>query len=77
MFFGEYAGGELVVEEPGGDRVLSEKSVWHRFSGRDHFHYNLPHTGDKLSIVAYSQNAPAAAKRGKHRAATGAPDQNV
>ncbi len=27
MFFGEYDGGELVVEEPGGDRVISEKNV--------------------------------------------------
>ena len=55
-FFGEYEGGELVEEEPSGDRVLSERNVWHRFQGRDHFHYNLPHTGTKYSIVAYSQN---------------------
>ena len=26
MFFGEYEGGELIVEEPTGDRVLSEKT---------------------------------------------------
>ena len=55
-FFGEYEGGELVVEEESGDHVLSERRVWHRFKGRDHFHYNLPHTGTKYSIVAYSQN---------------------
>ena len=55
-FFGAYEGGQLVVEEPSGDRVLSERRVWHRFKGRDHFHYNLPHTGTKYSIVAYSQN---------------------
>ena len=58
-FFGEYENGELVVEEPEGDRVLSERRVWHRFKGRDHFHYNLPHTGTKYSIVAYSQNGNA------------------
>ena len=58
-FFGEYDGGELVVEEESGDRVLSERRVWHRFKGRDHFHYNLPHTGTKYSIVAYSQNGNA------------------
>ena len=58
-FFGDYQGGELVVEEPGGDRVLSERRVWHRFKGRDHYHYNLPHTGTKFSIVAYSQNCNA------------------
>ena len=58
-FFGAYEGGELVVEEPSGDRVLSERRVWHRFSGREHFHYNLPHTGTKYSIVAYSQNGNA------------------
>ena len=59
MFFDgaqPYTGGELVVEEPTGDRVLSEKNVWHQFCGREHYHYNLPHVGDKLSIVAYSQN---------------------
>ena len=55
LFFGEYEGGELIVEEPTGDRVLSEKHVWHKFSGRDHYHYNLPHVGNKFSIVAYSQ----------------------
>ena len=58
-FFGEYQGGELVVEEPSGDRVLSERGVWHRFKGRDHYHYNLPHAGTKYSIVAYSQNGNA------------------
>ena len=56
MFIGDFEGGELVVEEPEGDRVLSEKNVWHKFCGRDHFHYNLPHTGTKYSIVAYTQN---------------------
>ena len=56
MFFGDYEGGELIVEEPKGDRILSERNVWHKFCGRDHFHYNLPHTGTKYSIVAYSQN---------------------
>ena len=68
-FFGEYEGGELVVEEPSGDRVLSERSVWHRFSGREHFHYNLPHTGTKYSIVAYSQNGNArgAAQSAAHK----------
>ena len=70
-FFGEYDGGELVVEEPSGDRVLAERRVWHRFSGRDHYHYNLPHTGTKYSIVAYSQNVIT---RG---AAQSASDQDV
>ena len=38
MFFdGErpFSGGELVLEEPEGDRVLSEKNVWHKFCGRE------------------------------------------
>ena len=65
MFFGDYEGGELVVEEPEGDRVLSEKNVWHKFCGRDHCHYNLPHTGTTFSIVAYSKHAPAPKKRSK------------
>ncbi len=80
MFFDgatPFTGGELVVEEPGGDRILSEKDVWHELCGRDHFHCNLPHTGDQLSIVAYSQNASAPAKRGKRRAAARAADQDV
>ena len=50
-----YFGGELIVQEPDGDRVLSERNVWHRFCGRDHVHYNLPHNGTKFSIVANSQ----------------------
>ena len=58
LFFGSYTGGELIVEEPGGDRILSEKNAWHKFCGRDHDHYNLPHEGDKFSIVAHSQNVP-------------------
>ena len=68
-FFGEFQGGELIVEEPSGDRVLSERRVWHRFKGRDHFHYNLPHTGTKYSIVAYSQNGNArrAAESAAHK----------
>ena len=70
-FFGEYEGGELVVEEDSGDRVLSERRGWHRFSGREHFHYNLPHTGTKYSIVAYSQNGNA------RRAAESAAYQDV
>ena len=70
-FFGAYEGGELVVEEPSGDRVLSERRVWHRFKGRDHFHYNLPHSGNKYSIVAYSQNGNA------RRAAQSAAHQDV
>ena len=55
FFDGEvpFTGGELVVEEPEGDRVIAAKNVWHKFSGKEHFHYNLPHVGDKLSIVAY------------------------
>ncbi len=56
MFFGEYTGGELVLEDPQGDRVLPAKNVWHAFRGRDYYHYNLPHIGEKYSIVAYSQN---------------------
>ena len=59
-FFGDdYQGGELVVEEPEGDRVLSERNVCHRFKGKEHYHYNLPHTGTKFRIVAYSQNGNA------------------
>ena len=44
-----------MIEEPEGDRELSEKHVWHIFPGREHVHYNLPHAGTKFSIVAYSQ----------------------
>ena len=67
MFFDgdvPFTGGELIVEEPTGDRVLSEKNDWHKLCGRDHFHYNLPHTGTKLSIVAYSQNGKPERKSG-------------
>ena len=72
-----YTGGELVIEEPDGDRVLSERNVWHKFSGREHVHYNLPHQGTKYSIVAYSQNAASQKKGGKRRAATGAAQEHV
>ena len=72
-----YTGGELVIEEPTGDRVLSEKNVWHKFCGRDHYHYNLPHTGVKLSIVAYSQNAAPPKTRGKRRTAKTAAHTDV
>ena len=60
FFDGEvpFTGGELVVEEPEGDRVIAAKNVWHKFSGKEHFHYNLPHVGDKLSIVAYQGPKP-------------------
>ena len=77
MLFGDFEGGELVVEEPQGDRVLSEKNVWHKFCGRDHYHYNLPHTGVKLSIVAYSQNAAPPKTRGQRRAAKAAAHADV
>ena len=40
MFFGDYEGGELVVEEEE-DRIMSEKEVWHSFDGKNCFHYNL------------------------------------
>ena len=77
-FDSNYTGGELVTEEPGGDRVLSEKNVWHRFCGRDHVHYNLPQTGTKYSIVAYSQSNAAAAKKGStRRAAASAAQEHV
>ena len=54
-----FEGGQLIVREPQGDRVISEKNVWHRFSGND-LHWNLPQTGEKLSIIAYqgSHKAP-------------------
>ena len=79
MFCGDYVGGELVIEEPSGDRVLSEKNVWHKFCGRDHCHYNLPHSGTKFSIVAYSKNATAKATktRGKCRASKPATNEDV
>ena len=42
LFFGDYEGGELVVEE-GEDRILSEKEVWHSFDGKNCYHYNKAH----------------------------------
>ena len=55
-FFGpegaEYTGRELVLEEEGGHRVLSEHNVWHTFDGRNTWHYNRPHIGTKFSVVA-------------------------
>ncbi len=52
-----------MVEEPegdrvlsgGGDRVLSEREVWHAFDGKTRWHYNLPHSGIKYAVVAYSR----------------------
>ena len=62
-FFGDYEGGELVVEEED-DRILSEKEVWHSSDGKNWFHYNLPITnGTKYSIVAYSRIKKDATKR--------------
>ena len=61
--FGNYEGGELVVEAEE-DRILSEKEVWHSFDGKNCFHYNLPITnGTKYSIVAYSRIKKDAQKR--------------
>ena len=52
-----FEGGQLIVQEPQGNRVIFQKNVWHRFSGND-VHWNLPHTGEKLSIVAYQGPKP-------------------
>ena len=61
--FGDYQGGELVIEEAE-DRILSEKEVWHSFDGKNCFHYNLPITnGTKYSIVAYARTKKDAKKR--------------
>ena len=61
--FGDYEGGELVVEEEE-DRVLPKREVWHSFDGKNCFHYNLPITnGTKYSIVAYSRIKKDAQKR--------------
>ncbi len=47
-----------MVEEPGGDRVLSEKRVWHHYDGGAHDHYNLPITsGTKVSVIAFQERA--------------------
>jgi hypothetical protein len=49
MFLGDYEGGELVFE---GGPTLSERNVWHKIDGQM-MHWNLPHTGDKYSVVLY------------------------
>ena len=54
IFFGTYEGGELCLED---GRVLSERGVWHRFDGSRLLHWNLPHTGDKWSVVAWRGRA--------------------
>ena len=51
-FFGEYEGGDLVLET---GEIFSERGVWHTFNGQDILHWNTPHIGDKWSVVAYQR----------------------
>ena len=69
-FFGKFTGGELcsgtfpqATWTAGGP---TEHRVWIPFDGRDE-HWNLPHTGDKLSVVAYPK--PPLHPRQSHAAA--------
>ena len=54
LFFGEFEGGELCLET---GECFREHKVWHRFRGQSVTHWNLPHTGRKYSIVAYSRSS--------------------
>jgi len=51
MFLGDFTGGELLLET---GEVYSEKGVWHRYSGSDVLHWNLPHVGEKFSIIVHN-----------------------
>jgi hypothetical protein len=45
---GNYSGGELVI-----NGIAHDTKTPIEFNGAKHVHYNLPHTGDKYSIVFY------------------------
>ena len=55
LFFGQFEGGALVLEES--KKRYEEKEVWHGpFLGSEVTHYNEPIiSGDKYSVVAYSR----------------------
>ena len=56
-FFGNFTGGELCLE---GGRLLGgprQRLRWCKFDGRLE-HWNLPHQGTKLTVVAYDKPVP-------------------
>ncbi len=56
IWFCDFEGGELVVETPEGEKVFfTEKRLWHHYKGARDPHYNFPHTGIKLSVIAWEQ----------------------
>ena len=66
LFFGEYTGGELCIED---GRVFSERNVWHFFDGSKLLHWNLPHEGEKWSVVAWRGRRGREATRPQEKAA--------
>ena len=62
MFLGDFTGGELLLET---GEVFSEKGVWHRYSGSDVLHWNLPHVGEKFSVIAHNNKKSITWGKGK------------
>lgn len=48
--FGEYTGGEIVVELPTGDQICDSRYRATFYNGTEYVHYNLPITGTKFSL---------------------------
>ena len=57
LMFGDFAGGELCIDEPEGFRILDKKNVWYTFNGKRDLHWNKPILeGTKYSLVCFVRN---------------------
>jgi hypothetical protein len=62
-FLGDYTGGALCIQEDTDLRKLTERRVWHTFSGQKHLHWVEPFEGERYSVVAYTRKHRARAPR--------------
>lgn len=52
--FGDYEGGELVIDVEGTEQVVDTRLRGHHFNGSQHLHWNKPMTGQKFSLVFFT-----------------------
>jgi len=51
---GDYEGGELIIESPGGDRILPTRYRKIKFNGFHHFHYPKPWIGERFVLIFFN-----------------------
>ena len=56
-FFCDYTGGQLCFEYGKCVGGPGDRGKWHCFDGCD-LHWNMPHFGSKLTVVAYPKTLP-------------------